>query len=66
MAGDAEPTPLLGDEAGHQRDWHLDIEQRAADVAVHMVVSLCAAVVPARLVGEGQLLDQAMLNQQVQ
>jgi len=52
--------------AGHQRDRHLDIEQRAADGAVHVVVPVGAAVVAARLVGEGQLLDQAMLDQQVQ
>ena len=61
-----EPALLRGDVPRDQRDRHVDVEQHPAAQAVHVVVPLDAAVVAARLVGEGQLLDQPVLGQQVQ
>ena len=41
-------------------------EQHAAFLAVHEVMPLHPTIVAARLVGEGQFLDQPMLGQQVE
>ena len=51
---------------GHQRDGNIDIEQDAACLTMHVVMPFHPSVIPAGLVGEGQLLDQAVLCKQVE
>ena len=45
---------------------HVDVEQHAALQTMHMVVSVDATVVTTRLIRERQLLDKAMLSQEMQ
>ena len=66
VTGDVESALLRGDVARDQGHRDVDVEQHAALQAVHVVVPLDAPVVAAGLVGERQLLDQAVLRQQVQ
>lgn len=65
MAIDIEPALLRGHMHGHQGYRDIDIEQHAAGLAMHVVVSLHPAVVAAGLVRERQLLDQPMLREKV-
>ena len=66
MAGDREFGLLFGHVPRHQRDRHVHVDDDAAAGAVDVIVTLDALVEPARLVGERQFLDQAVLGQQVQ
>ena len=66
MTIDIEPALLRGHVHGHQCNGNVDIEQHAAFLAVHVVVPLDPAVVPAGLVSKGQFLDQPMFREQVQ
>ena len=61
-----ESALLLGDVPRDQRHRHIDIDQHAAAGAMDVIVALDAVVVAAGLVGEGQLLDQAVLGEQMQ
>ena len=50
----------------HQRDGHIDVEQHPTCLTMHVVMPFNPPVIPAGLVGESQLLDQAVLRKQVQ
>ena len=63
---DVKPTLLRRDVQRHQGDRDVDVEEHYTLQAVHVVMPLDTPVVPACLVGKGQLLDQPMFRQQVQ
>ncbi len=52
--------------AGEQRFGNIDIDHLPAPRAVDMIVTLDPGVVPAGAVGEGQLLNQPVLSQNVE
>ncbi len=66
MAGDREPALFLGDMPGHEGLGNLNIEDDAARGAMDVIVTIGATIVPAGFIGEGQFLDLAVLNQQVE
>ena len=66
MTGDREPALLFGDVPRDQRHWHIDIEQQTAAFARHMVVAIGPGIVATGLIGEGELLDQTMLGEEMQ
>lgn len=65
MAGDRESGLLFGDMRCQQRNGNVNIHQHPAGGAMDMVVTLDALVETARLIGERQFLDQAVLRQKV-
>ncbi len=66
VVGDIKPTLFRRHVTCDQRHRNLNIQQSAAPEAMHVIVPFDATVVAARLVGEGELLDQAMFRQQMQ
>jgi predicted HTH domain antitoxin len=66
MTGDVKSALLRRHMPRDQRHRHVDVEQHSTAQAMHVVVPLHAAVVPARLIGKRQLLDQSVLGQQMQ
>lgn len=66
MPDDLEPTSLLGNVPRHQGFGHFDIDQRATDRTVDMVMSFAPAVIPAGLIGKRELLDETVLGQKVE
>jgi hypothetical protein len=66
VPADVESALLGRDVECHQGDRDVDVKEHSALQAVHMVMPFDTPVVPACLVGEGQLLDQPVLGQQMQ
>jgi hypothetical protein len=66
MADDREPALFLGDVPSHQGLGNFDIENDAARGAMDVIVTIGASVIPAGFIGEGELLDLAVLNEQVE
>jgi len=66
MTGDRETAALLGHVPGHQRDRNLHIKNDAAPRAMDVIVAIGATVIPAGLVGEGEFLNFAVQDQQVE
>jgi hypothetical protein len=66
MAHNREAALLFGDMPGDQRDRDIDIDQQPAPGALDMVVAVDPLIVATRLIGEGQLLNETALGQQVE
>ena len=66
MTVDVESALLRGNMERHQCDRNVDVEEHSTLEAMHMVMPFDTPVVPACLIGEGQLLDQPVFRQQVQ
>jgi len=66
MTGDAESAALFGNVGRQNRHGHLDIQNHAAACAMDVIMTLGATVIPAGLVGEGQFLNQTVLNQKME
>ena len=63
---DIESALLCRDVQCHKGDRDVHVEEYSAFQAVHVVVPFDTPVIAAGLIGEGQLLDQPVLRQQVQ
>jgi hypothetical protein len=66
MAIDVETALFCRHVQCHQGNRDVDVEKDAALQAMHVIVPFDTPVVPACLIRERQLLDQAVLREQVQ
>lgn len=66
MAFDGEPGALFGDMGSHQGHGNFDIEDDAAGGAMDMIVPLGPPVVARGLIREGEFLDQAVLDEEME
>jgi hypothetical protein len=66
MTRDVEPALLRRHVAGDQGDRDIDIEEHAAELAVDVIVPVDTRVVAARLVREGELLNQPMFREEME
>ena len=66
VTADVESALLRRDVKRHQGDGNIDVEKHSALQAMNVVMPFDSAVVPACLIGEGQLLDQPVLREQMQ
>jgi len=65
MIGNRKSGLLLRNVRRKQRDRDIDIHQHTANCALNVVVTFYALVESARLIGEGQFLDQTMLGEKM-
>ena len=66
VTADVESALLRRDVKRHQGDGNIDVEEYSAMQAMDVIMPFDSAVIPACLVGEGQLLDQPVLREQMQ
>lgn len=65
MVGNIKPALLGSDMAGNQCHRNFDIKQNPAFQAMDVIVPLDSTVIPARLIGKRQLLNEPMLGKEM-